>query len=195
MYGDHAWRRVRVLCAQRGALDLELWASPGKLSSRCSARSLPPRLPTSAQSGPGCRPSRRLSGPRVPRTAHAWPGPSGLATIADHACRRPGGETGRRKRLKISRPSGHAGSTPAPGTIDAQAFGRPSGSGRIRIERGPSRCRISSRRMRLRPGMLRGSRGLYRPRQPPARSRSSRDAGTAGISRPCASTNITLKPQ
>ncbi len=29
----------------------------------------------------------------------------------------PGGETGRRKGLKIPRPNGCAGSTPAPGTI------------------------------------------------------------------------------
>ena len=34
------------------------------------------------------------------------------------ACRaRPGGEIGRRKRLKISQPSGYPGSTPGPGTI------------------------------------------------------------------------------
>src|SRR5687767_1168695 len=30
---------------------------------------------------------------------------------------RPGGETGRRKGLKIPRPQGRAGSSPAPGTI------------------------------------------------------------------------------
>src|SRR5215212_1536274 len=35
--------------------------------------------------------------------------------------RRPGGETGRRKGLKIPRPQGHAGSTPAPGTRELAA--------------------------------------------------------------------------
>jgi hypothetical protein len=37
-------------------------------------------------------------------------------------CPRPDGEIGRRKRLKISRPQGHAGSIPAPGTKSFKYF-------------------------------------------------------------------------
>ena len=38
-------------------------------------------------------------------------------TTWQNACGRPGGETARRKGLKIPRPKGHTGWSPVPGTI------------------------------------------------------------------------------
>ena len=43
--------------------------------------------------------------------------PSAASACTLRSCPRPGGETGRRKGLKIPPPQGDAGSTPAPGTI------------------------------------------------------------------------------
>ena len=49
----------------------------------------------------------------------------------------PGGETGIRMGLKIPRPQGHAGSTPAPGTI---RFLRRSGAGKFHLQMGSRAC-------------------------------------------------------
>src|SRR5690606_14402720 len=47
-------------------------------------------------------------------------------SLWDHPCSRPGGETGRRKGLKIPRWRHHVGSIPTPGTRGIAAFAAPT---------------------------------------------------------------------
>ena len=119
----------RVVAAQGAALLQQVGAAQ-QHQRRGDAHAPPPARPAQRQrqagqqhdpgadiggiaAHPGSRGDRGHQSSRCPRRV-AGPAP-GRSAMAQCPAPRPGGETGRHRRLKIFQPQGYAGSTPAPG--------------------------------------------------------------------------------